>query len=351
MSGNIKKWFLERVPFDVEKTSKGMSAMMLEEPIPKHMKNWYYALGATPLLLFLIQVVTGILLTFYYIPSPEMAYESVRYITEEVRLGFWIRGMHRWGSSLMVMAMFLHMVRVFFTRGYRRPRELNWILGMLMLMVTLGLCVTGYSLIYNQLSYWATTVGTNMIKEVPIIGTSLLGLLRGGQEVTSNTLTRFFNLHIGFLPTILFVLIVIHIVLVRLHGVSKLEGNEGDEKTYPFYPEHFYHTLVVVLFILALLSSLTIVLPPGIGAEADPTITPNHIKPEWYFFAVYSILKFVPLQVGIYLLTAIIVATTFWPFIDEFLRTRWPKIKSHYVVGSITIIVFLFFTVYEILVV
>jgi len=249
----------------------------------------------------------------------------------------------------MVIAIFLHMIRVFFTRGYRNPRELNWIVGILMLGTTLTLCFTGYSLVYNQLSYWASTVGTNMIKEIPLVGTTILSFLRGGQEVSSNTLTRFFNLHVGFLPTLLFILIVIHIVFIRMHGVSKLEGYE-DEETYPFYPEHFYHTIIIALFLITFLSALAVVLPPGLGEPANPGNTPAHIKPEWYFFAVYSILKFVPLKVGIFLMMALAIMTTFWPFIDDLLRKKWPKIKIHYVIGSLTIILFLFFTVYEIIV-
>lgn len=349
MSGKVSQWFLRRVPFDTERTSRFMEKIFLKEPIPEHMKNWYYALGATPLILFALQVITGILLTFYYIPSPEAAYESVRYITEEVRVGYWVRGLHHWGSSLMVIAIFLHMVRVFFTRGYRSPRELNWIVGMVLLVTTLGLCFTGYSMVYNQLSYWATTVGTSMIKEVPLIGASVLHLLRGGEEVGSNTLTRFFNLHIGFLPTVVFAILVVHILLVRLHGVSKPEGHEK-QKSYPFYPEHFYHTIVVALFLLTAMSALTVVLPPGLGEPANPDVTPSHIKPEWYFFAIYSVLKLAPLKFGIYLLSAIMLATVFWPFIDDILVRRWPNVKMHYWVGSATIVLFLFFTVYEVIV-
>lgn len=349
MSGKIKNWLRQRVPFDTERTSQCMEQVFLKEPIPKHMKNWYFALGATPLMLFLFQVITGILLTFYFIPSPEAAYDSVRYISEDVRMGFWIRGLHRWGSSLMVIAIFLHMVRVFFTRAYRKPRELNWIVGMLLLLTTFGLCFTGYSMVYNQLSYWATTVGTSMIKEIPLLGAPILYLLRGGEEVGSNTLTRFFQLHIGFLPTIIFLILVLHIVMVRLHGVSKLEGREN-EASYSFYPEHFYHTIVMALFLLTLMSALTVIFPPGLGEPANPNVTPGHIKPEWYFFAVYSVLKLVPLKSGIYLLTAIMLATIFWPFIDEFFTRKWPKVKISYWVGSVTIVLFLFFTVYEIVV-
>jgi len=345
----IKEWILHRVPFDIQRTSQVMERIFLKEPIPKHMKNWYYALGATPLILFIFQVITGIMLALYFIPSQQMAYESVRFITEEVRMGFWIRGLHRWASSLMVIAICLHMVRVFFTRAYRKPREINWILGILMLIITLGMCFTGYSLLYNQLSYWATTVGTNMINEIPLVGSIILNLLRGGEEVTNNTLTRFYNLHIGFFPTLLLIFIIIHILLIRLHGVAKLEGRE-DEESYSFYPEHFYHTLVVTLFLLTFISALTVILPPGLGEPADPNVTPSHIKPEWYFFSVYTILKILPLKLGIYLLIAVVLISTFWPFIEDILRKKWPKVNLYYWVGSITIVLFLAFTVYEIIV-
>ncbi|CUS85032.1 ubiquinol-cytochrome c reductase cytochrome b subunit, partial [Candidatus Kryptonium thompsonii] len=319
---------------------------ILDEPIPMHMKNWFYALGVTPFILFIFQVLTGILLTIYYVPSPELAYKSVKYITEEVRLGFWIRGLHRWGSNLMVVAVFLHMVRVFFTRAYRRPRELNWIIGVLMFFITLGLCFTGYSLIYDQLSYWATTVGTNMIKEIPIFGSLFLHLLRGGEIVSVNTLTRFFNLHVIFLPTSLLMLIALHIILVRVHGVSQLEGIEDDE-VYKFYPEHVYHGAIIALFLLTVMSALTVVLPPGIGEPADPNVTPLHIKPEWYFFAIYFVLKYVPLKLGITLMLIFLIIMTFWPFIDELLRKKFPQVKWHYILGSIVILLFLIFTVYE----
>ena len=350
MSGKMKSWILERVPIDVDRTSHIMEMIFLKEPIPKHMKYWYYALGATPIILFLMQIVTGVLLTSYFVPSTEGAYESVRKITYEVDMGFWIRGLHRWGSNLMVITLMLHMVRVYFTRGYRKPRELNWVLGILIFFTTLTLCFTGYSLIYDQLSYWATTVGTNMIKEMPIIGTPLLELMRGGAEVTGTTLTRFFVLHIGVLPIALIILLFIHIFIVRLHGVSNLEGSDPDEKTYPFYPEHFYYTLVLTLFLLTFMSALTVILPTGLGDPANPAITPQHIKPEWYFFGVYSILKFVPLKLGIYMFMAFILVAAFWPFIDGKIREKMPNFKVHYWFGSLCIALFLIFTLYEIFV-
>jgi quinol-cytochrome oxidoreductase complex cytochrome b subunit len=341
----ISEWLFTRFPINVQKISELWEKAFIKEPIPQHMKNWFFALGATPLILFIFQAITGILLTLYYIPSPDRAYESVRYITEEVKFGYWIRGMHRWGSNLMVIAVILHIVRVFFTKGYKAPRELNWIIGSFLLIITLAFCFTGYSLIYNQLSYWATTVGTNMIAEIPLVGKFLLLLIRGGTDVTENSLIRLYNLHIGLLPTLFVILILLHIILVRLHGVSKAYP---DEPTYSFYPEHFYTALQIMLLLLITLSVLSIILPPGIGEPADPNNTPLHIKPEWYFFAVYSILKILPLKVGIYFMTLVLLVFILWPFIDEALSGKIKmKISLHYIFGMVVILIFLFFTVYE----
>ncbi len=341
----FSEWIFKRFPIDLQKISEMWEKVFVKEPIPEHMKNWFFALGATPLVLFVFQAITGILLTLYYVPSPDRAYESVRYITEEVKFGFWIRGLHRWGSNLMVIAVILHIVRVFFTKGYKAPRELNWIIGSFLLIITLTFCFTGYSLIYNQLSYWATTVGTNMIGEIPFVGKFLLLLIRGGIDVTHNSLIRLYNLHIGLLPTLMVVMIVLHIVLVRLHGVSKVYP---DEPTYSFYPEHFYTVLQIMLFLLVALSTLTIVFPPGIGEPADPNNTPLHIKPEWYFFAVYSVLKILPLKFGIWFMFFVLLVFIFWPFIDEILLRRVKmKPSLHYIVGIAVILIFLFFTVYE----
>jgi len=245
-----------------------------------------------------------------------------------------------------VIAIFLHVVRVFFTGGYRRPRELNWILGLMLLLFTLGLSFTGYSLVYNQLSYWAATVGTNMMREIPLIGVPLLHLMRGGDAVTGATLTRFFNLHVFVLPALLGLGVLAHIVMVRLHGVSKLEGLE-DEGTYYFYPEHFYHTIVVALLLLTFMSAMSVIIPPGLGEPADPLVTPTHIKPEWYFFAIYSFLRFVPLKLGIFLLMAAGLVAVFWPFIDEAITRRWPGVRARYWVGAVTVVLFVVFTVFE----
>jgi len=342
----LKDWILERFPIDFQKFVEINERIFIKEPIPLHMKKWFYCMGATPLILFGFQLVTGILLTFYFVPSPEMAYESVRHITEDVRFGFWIRGIHRWGSNLMIIALLLHMTRVFFTRAYQKPREINWMIGVALFMLTLTFAFTGYSLTYNQLSYWATTVGTNMIREVPLVGEWLFLFLRGGEDVSANTLTRFYTIHIGFLPPILILLIALHILILRIQGVSEPEGYPKGH--YSFYPHHFYKIIIATLFLLTLLTTLSVIYPPGLGEPANPAVTPPHIKPEWYFFPVYRFLKLVPLRVGIFSVALFLVGMTFWPFIEPWIaREKRRRIVLGYVVGSLVLISTLALTFWE----
>lgn len=345
----IKDWILERFPIDYKKVVEITEKVFIKEPIPLHYKKWFFATGGAPLVLILFQIITGIFLMFYYVPSTEMAYESVRHITQEVRFGFWIRGIHKWGSNLLVIALLLHMTRVFFTRAYRKPRELNWIIGLMLLGLSLGLSLTGYSLIQNQVSYWATTIGTNSMGAVPLIGDSLLTFLRGGEDVTANTLTRFFTLHVTLLPPLLILLIFIHIFILHLHGIAELEGREG-EGYYAFYPEHFFKVVIMTFLILAVLSTLSVILPPGIGEPADPTVTPAVIKPEWYFFLIYIALKVMPMNVGMSVIMMVGVLLVFWPFIDEFFVRKMPKVKLHFIVGIVALLTFLGVTIWEILV-
>ncbi len=343
---SVKSWLKERFPIDYQKFVEINENIFIKEPIPKHMKKWLWCMGATPLILFALQVLTGIFLTFYFVPSPDMAFESVRHITEDVRMGYWVRGIHRWGSNLMIIALLLHIVRVFFTRAYQKPREINWIVGVVLFLLTLTFAFTGYSLTYNQLSYWATTVGTNMIKEVPLIGHTMLVFLRGGEEVTANTLTRFFTIHVGLLPPLMLLFVAIHIIILRVHGVSEPEGYP--KGYYPFYPHHFYKIIIATLFLLALLSTLTVIYPPGTGIPADPTQTPVHIEPEWYFFPTYRFLKMVPLKVGIYATAAFLLAMIFWPFIDPLLsKKKERRRRIAYGIGGLTLIVTIGLTLLE----
>lgn len=378
-TGALKEWFAESFPIDLN-ILKEISS----EPIPNHLKRWWYAIGGTPAYLFVIQAVTGIILTFYYVPDPAEAFNSVARITTEVRFGWFIRSIHTWSAHLMVFALMLHMMRVFFTASYRKPRELNWMIGVGLLLTTLGFGFTGYSLIYEQISYWAAVVGTNVAEATPWIGGMLANFIRGGEEIGANTLTRFFVLHIGVLPTVIVLLLLLHVVQIRVHGVTKLHFKEGqtpeveialrvsapvspvraqggeapegseEEKvkaeSYPFYPDHFYTELMVGLTLTFILTILALVYPAQMGEPANPLITPEHIKPEWFFFATFRWLKLTSFQVGVIGTMVFLGILLFWPFIDRVFLKKFPGRDVSFWLGVVGFFVFLIFTVWEALV-
>jgi quinol-cytochrome oxidoreductase complex cytochrome b subunit len=187
--------------------------------VPSDM-NWWHTLGSATLTAFLVQLGTGVILAFYYKPHPDEAYESIRHITHEVTLGWLVRGMHRWGASVFIILLFLHMGRVFLFGAYKYPRELNWIVGVLILPLALLMGFTGYLLPWDQTAYWATVVGINLNGTGPIVGPFLAQFLRGGDEIGTDTLTIFYALHMLLLPGALIGLILFHLYLVVRLGVS-----------------------------------------------------------------------------------------------------------------------------------
>jgi quinol-cytochrome oxidoreductase complex cytochrome b subunit len=214
----IFAWLDERLGLN------GIYKAVLERPEPKG--NWWNTLGSASLFLFLLQGVTGILLTMYYTPSPDHAYDSIQYIMNNVAFGWLIRGIHHWGSSLMVLVVFIHMVRVFVTASYKYPRELTWMIGVGLLICTLGMGFTGYLLPFNQKSYWATTVGTSIAGTVPALGDFILKVLRGGSDISALTLSRFYSAHIWIFPAALAGLIGVHLYLIIKHGESQFPTKE-----------------------------------------------------------------------------------------------------------------------------
>lgn len=191
----------------------------LAKPVPRHI-NWLFCFGGITFLLFLIQVVTGILLTLYYRPTPEGAYESVRHISNEVSLGWLIRGLHHWAANALILMMLLHMFRVFYCGAYKHPRELNWMVGVCLLMVAMAFGFTGYLLPWTQLSYWASNVGTELANAVPVVGGPALVVMRGGPVITGETLTRFYSAHVIILPVITVLLLAAHFGMIRRQGIS-----------------------------------------------------------------------------------------------------------------------------------
>ena len=210
----VGDWFDER--FDVRIPLEAF----LKKPVPKHAIRWYFCLGGITFALFLIQGVTGILLSLYYRPTPGEAYESILFIMNNVRFGWLIRSIHSWSSTLMIAFCVAHMLRVFITGSYKKPRELNWVAGMVLLLLTLAFGFTGYLLPWDQKALWGSTIGSEILGIIPGIGAWLLGLLRGGLEITGLTLTRFYGIHMLVLPVLVVVFLAAHFVIIRRQGIS-----------------------------------------------------------------------------------------------------------------------------------
>ena len=215
-----------------ERTSmSGGLRWVLFRKVPKG-TNWFYTLGSATMFAFLSQAVTGVFLAMYYDPSPINAYESTRYLTNEVFLGEFVRGMHRWGSTVMVILVFLHMGRVFFFGAYKYPRELNWVIGVVLLILTMTMSFTGYLLPFDQRSYWATVVGVNINGTGPHMGPFLSDFLRGGAEFGATTLSRFYAIHMLLVPGAIAALIGAHLYLVTKLGTTAppwLKAEPSDE--------------------------------------------------------------------------------------------------------------------------
>ena len=203
---------------------KTIYATVLDRKVPK--VNWWFTLGSASLFLFLLQGITGIMLTVYYIPSPDHAYDSIQYIMTGVSYGWLIRGIHHWGASLMVLIVFFHMLRTYFFGAYKYPREFTWVTGVLLLLLTLGMGFTGYLLPWNQRAYWATTVATSIAGTVPFIGNFINQALRGGMDLSAVTLARFFSVHIWWFPAMIGALIGVHLYMVIRLGISSVPKEE-----------------------------------------------------------------------------------------------------------------------------
>jgi quinol-cytochrome oxidoreductase complex cytochrome b subunit len=305
---------------------------LLHVRIPIEAKTYY--LGGITLFLFGVQVVTGTLLALYYKPTPEAAYDSVKYITSVVEFGWLIRSVHHWAANGMIIFMVLHLLRVFVQGAYKYPRELTWLFGAGLLMATIGFGFTGYLLPWDQKAFWATTVGTEIAKAVPFVGDPLLQLLRGGPDVTDATLSRFFGMHVLVLPLTLAGLLVVHLTIVHQLGLAnprRPEPRPGRpvapgyvERLKPFFPHYVLDEVIAWAILLAGLVALASLLPAGLEEQADPLVTPQHVKPEWYFLAVYQLLKIVPSigpltarDIGILSPMVAVVILTLLPFLDK----------------------------------
>jgi len=290
--GKLWLWLDERIGLgDFAKLAR-------KKEVPLHRHTFWYYFGGMTLFLFMIQVGTGILLLLYYRPSANEAFESIQFIMTEVEFGWLVRSIHSWSANLMVFAMFSHLFSAFFLKAYRAPRELTWLSGGLLMGLTLAFGFTGYLLPWNELAYFATRVGTEIPGVIPMVGPFLRRVLRGGDEVTGATLTRFYGIHVAILPAIVTVILGLHLFLVQKHGMSRppsVEGGAGTKRAMPFFPNFFLRDLVGWLCALGILAALAAYYPAELGRKADPfQPAPIGIKPEWYFMPMFQTLKLLP---------------------------------------------------------
>jgi quinol-cytochrome oxidoreductase complex cytochrome b subunit len=307
----------------------------IQKDLPEHLDWWPYTLGAIPLTLLGLLVATGLMLTFYYVPSPERAYESVEQITHEVYLGWFVRGLHKFSVDLMMLFLLFHVIRVFITRAYRSPGEWKWVTGSIVLFLTMAMGFTGYSLVYDNVSYWGMTVVTSMIGNLPVVGTPLLYLLRGGEDVSGGTLLRLYDLHTKLLPVLLGLLVLGHVVVVRLLGFADVEGSRT---SHPFYPEHTLMMGAVASALLVLIVDLVMIFPPTLGPPANFQEVASDVSPPWYFSAPFMWITLLPGPIALWSLLGAAGLFVVYPFVDRLLMQRgWPMAVINAVVGAVAV--------------
>ncbi len=324
-------WLEERYPL------KAVFEWFRHKEVPMGRVSVWYYFGGVALFLFVIQVITGILLMFYYKASADAAFESVRFITSKVQFGWLIRSIHSWSANLMVLALFVHMFSVFFLGSYQKPRELTWLTGMFLFFIVLGFGFSGYLLPWNELSFFATKVGTDMVGKIPLVGSLLMKVLRGGEEVTGSTLPRFFALHVAVFPFLLTGLLVVHLLFIQIQGMHEpreWKSHPTKKKMIPFFPHFFLRELLVWLVVLDILAMLAVFFPWELGKKADPfSSAPAGIRPEWYFVWMFQTLKFLPSKIGpidgeLIGLAGVSVGGFLWMLVPWIDQETHPKIRS-----------------------
>ena len=294
----------------------------LRKPLPKHI-NLLFSLGSLAMFLLLLQAATGAFLAFYYSPSPEHAHNAVTYISEEVPFGAFVRGLHHWGASAMVIIVVLHLLRVVLYSSYKAPRELTWIFGVLLLLIVLGFGFTGYLLPWDEKAYWATVVGVEIASTAPGLGDFVAKVLRGGTEIGAVTLSRFYALHTIWLPWLAFGLVGVHLFFVRYYGSSGTPQNTPEEmKTgKPFYPDQVFEDVVGMLVLFVILAVVALFVPVPLEDVADPTNADYDPRPEWYFLFLFQLLKYFqgPFEIiGTFVIPTVgMLLLLFLPFLDR----------------------------------
>lgn len=307
-------WLRERIDYGP------LLNVLAKKKVPVHSFSWIYLLGGVALFLFGVQVASGCLMMLYYQPSEATAHESVRQIMTQVPYGWLIRSIHAWSANLFIGTVALHFLTVLFSKAYRKPRELTWLSGMLMLFLALGFGFSGYLLPWNELAYYATLVGTKIPDAVPGLGGFLVHFLRGGEQVTGATITRFFAIHVLFLPIAFGAMLAIHLVLIQIQGLSLPLGMPAERVRdhRPFFREFILIDFCLWLVALGAIITLAVLVPAEMGEKADLLKSaPEGIKPEWYFLFLFKTLKLVPETLGVAMFAVGALFLLTLPFLDR----------------------------------
>ena len=344
---NVGAWFDDRLALTP------IFKYMTKKEVPQHEHSIWYYTGSSILLFLAIQIVTGIMLALYYKPTLEGANDSVARIMTEMPLGWLVRSIHSWSATFMIAFVMIHLLAIWFTKSYRKPREATWMTGMMLLVVSMVFGFTGYLLPWDDLSLSATKVGTNIPNAIPVVGKWVTQFLRGGDDVTGDTLTRFFLFHVCILPLVIFAVMAVHILLVQKEGMSVPLKDEIAKKkvpALPFWPNFVLREVVIWLVLLGTLLTLALCFAPSLGLSADLMApAPEGVKPEWYFLFLFQTLKIFPGNMGpvtgefvaVVLILLAVVAIFFLPFIDNKPEGKKGKIINYLgVLGVIYAIVF-----------
>ncbi len=310
------------------------------QKVPQHKHSFWYYFGGLALFVLIVQIISGILLAFYYSPNPASANESVRYIMEKVHYGWLIRSIHFWGANFLIAIVVIHMFSTYFMKAYRKPREITWILGILVLALILTSAFTGYLLPWTTLSYFGTKIGVSMPLYLPGIGDFISRVMQGGQDVGAATLTRMFTLHTIVLPVLWAVLITIHVLLTQVLGLSTpLSQTNYREKT-RLFPNFMLRQAAVWSGGLAILLAFATIFPANLAPKVNTVLpAPAGIKPEWYFLFVFQTLRTFPDIVGLGALTLGGIIWMLVPFLDR--KSSREEKSTFFMLFGIAVIVYL----------
>jgi ubiquinol-cytochrome c reductase cytochrome b subunit len=281
-----------------------------EHPVPREAASWFYVFGSAAFVVFMLQIVTGIMLALIYVPSAGEAWNSLQALNHDVSLGWYIRALHGWGSNFMVAIVLIHMVQVFIFGAYKYPRELTWIVGVFLLLVTLGMAFTGQVLRFDQDAYWGLGIGASIASRVPVIGPRIVNLMLGGPIIAGATLSRFFALHVFVVPGLLMAFVAVHLLMVLKLGINEwpMPGRVVRKATYveeyheltkkdgvPFVPSAVSKDLFFAAFILLSVAACAAYFGPfGPSGPPNPTIIQTAPRPDFFFLWLYAVLSFLP---------------------------------------------------------